>query len=151
MQKFWNKFFFTFLVVVSSLPAFSQNNLLSDIQYIQQVKTNKDSTTHHVRSYIYSDESNPIKKWNPINMALGGVLFVYQNTLSQHFSATCLYHPSCSDFSKKSIQNYGLLKGIFLSADRVMRCNRIAATGIHPLRLRGNKVDDPVTFYKSVK
>jgi hypothetical protein len=35
----------------------------------------------------------------------------------------CVYSPSCSDFSKNCIEEYGFLKGIALSSDRLCRCS----------------------------
>ena len=151
MPGSWNKIICaSFLMLVGS-SLFGQEKLLSDISFLSETHKEKEAQEKSKRAYIYSPEDKLAKKINPINMAFGGLLYVYQNTLSQQFSATCLYQPSCSEFSKKSIHEYGLLKGLFLSADRVSRCNRIAATGIHPLRIENNKVSDPVTFYKSFK
>ena len=151
MRKYWNRAIFISLLLFSFLPCSSQDKLISDISIIEEVTLKQDTVQNIHRSFIYTSEDNLAKKINPVNMVFGGLLYVYQNTLSQQFSATCLYHPSCSDFSKQCIHEYGFLKGMFLSADRVSRCNRIAATGIHPLRIVENKVVDPVSFYKSTK
>jgi len=135
-------------MIFLGLYSYSQNKLESDIQMIEKIRISQIPNQKSTRPFIYSENTPAIKKYNPVNVAFGGLLFFYQNALSPQFSANCLYHPSCSEFSKQSITEYGLLKGIFLSADRVMRCNRIAATGIHPIRIKNNKVADPVTFYQ---
>ena len=150
MQKYWTRILFLCVFLFSFLCSKSQEKLISDVAFINEITAKQKSKTKH-RSFIYSSEDQLTKKINPLNMAFGGLLYIYQNTLSQQFSATCLYHPSCSDFSKQCIHEYGILKGVFLSADRVSRCNRIAATGIHPLRVENNKVQDPVSFYISIK
>jgi putative membrane protein insertion efficiency factor len=126
----------------------AQNSLSDDISLIKQNKIQATEHSKATRPFIYSNETSPVIRYNPVNLVFGGMLFVYQNLLSQQFSATCLYNPSCSEFSKQSIEEYGLLKGLFLSADRLTRCNRIAATGIHPIRVENNKVVDPVEFYR---
>jgi uncharacterized protein len=148
MLKLFSKFIFLFVLLCLGFHSFSQKGLISDFQIIE--KTRIDNLQHKkvIRPFIYSEKTSPLVKFNPVNLAFGGLLFLYQNTLSQQFSATCLYDPSCSEFSKQSIREYGLLKGVFLSTDRVMRCNRIAATGIHPLRIKNNKAADPVDFYQ---
>ncbi|MDZ7776053.1 MAG: membrane protein insertion efficiency factor YidD [Bacteroidales bacterium] len=71
-------------------------------------------------------------KYNPVAVSLGGLLYLYQSILSQQISAECLFHPSCSQFGKNAIREFGLLKGVALTADRITRCNRIAAHDIHP-------------------
>lgn len=148
MQKSLSKYGFLLLLLLSGLNSVSQTGLISDFQIIEKNRIENLSPKKDIRPFIYSEKTSPLVKYNPINLVFGGLLFLYQNTLSQQFSATCLYEPSCSEFSKQSIRKYGLLKGIFLSADRITRCNRIAATGIHPLRVENNKVADPIDFYQ---
>lgn len=36
---------------------------------------------------------------------------------------TCIFYPTCSEYSKEAILKYGSIKGIILSAKRVARCN----------------------------
>ncbi len=149
MQLFHNRLGGLMILILLGFQAFPQEKLLSDIQLIQAIRTEKKDGLTSPRPYLYGKNTPPVQKYNPLNAAFGGFLFLYQNLLSPQFSAHCLYSPSCSEFSKQSIQKYGLLKGILLSSDRVMRCNRMAATGIHPLRIANNKVDDPVDFYQN--
>lgn len=80
--------------------------------------------------FMWMRSSNPIIRYNPVSLAFGAAMFFYQSTLSKQFSATCIYHPTCSNFGIQSIQRFGLIKGLFLTADRIMRCNRIAAVDI---------------------
>jgi len=148
MPKLFVKAAILIFFLFSGFVSVSQSSLISDIQLIGEKRVEVLKQEKKTRPYIYSGKTNPLVKYNPVNAVFGGLLFIYQNALSQQFSANCLYHPSCSDFSKQSVREYGLLKGVFLSADRVMRCNRIAATGIHPLRIENNKVQDPVDFYR---
>lgn len=102
------------------------------------------------REYIFKNEPKKFKNSNPVSLLFGGSLFVYQNYFSQHLSASCLYHPSCSDFGKHAVQEFGLIKGTFLSLDRLSRCNRIAATDLNPADIDKEKhrFNDPVKLYK---
>jgi len=105
------------------------------------------------RPYISKDEALVLKKLNPVNFLFGGALFVYQNILSKQISAGCLYTPGCSEFSKEAIREYGLVKGIILSDDRVHRCNSYAAGDLkkHKRDTITNRYPDPVSRYKSLK
>jgi putative membrane protein insertion efficiency factor len=67
-------------------------------------------------------------KFNPVRYTLGGLMFVYQKTLSPLTNAECPHYPSCSEFARQCIDRYGWFKGIMLAADRLMRCNRLAIT-----------------------
>lgn len=91
------------------------------------------------------------KKWiqyNPVNLTFGGLLFLYQAVISSQISADCPYEISCSNFSKQSILQYGLIKGLAISADRLTRCTKFAAKDLHPLRIsREGKLIDPPSYY----
>lgn len=89
------------------------------------------------RDFVFKNQEKTFKNSNPVSLAFGGSLYLYQNYLSQHFSASCLFKPSCSDFSKEAIEEFGLIKGTMLSLDRLSRCNRIAATDLHE-----NEIDE---------
>ena len=53
----------------------------------------------------------------------------YQRHLSKH---TCLYEPTCSEYTKRSINNKGILVGIFLGIWRILRCNPLSKGGFDP-------------------
>lgn len=80
-------------------------------------------------SYLFAGK-NAFVKYNPLSLVFGGLLFVYQKTISVQIGAACPYEVSCSSFSKACIQKYGLIKGIPLTADRLTRCNRLAMLGM---------------------
>ena len=53
----------------------------------------------------------------------------YQTHLSRH---TCLYEPTCSEYTKRCINNYGCVVGTLLGAWRILRCNPLSKGGIDP-------------------
>ena len=53
----------------------------------------------------------------------------YQKHLSRH---TCLYNPTCSEYTKRCINNLGTLPGILLGMWRILRCNPLSKGGIDP-------------------
>jgi putative membrane protein insertion efficiency factor len=87
-----------------------------------------------IRPYQNLNKSN-WQKFNPVNLTFSGLMFFYQNVLSTQVNAGCIYSPSCSEFGKKCIKEHGLIKGMFLTADRVQRCNRITALGLDLTKL----------------
>lgn len=102
------------------------------------------------RVYIYKGQPKTFKNSNPVSLLYGSSLYVYQNLFSQHLSASCLYHPSCSDFSKQAVSKFGLIKGTLLSFDRLSRCNRIAATDLkgEEINPKIQRIEDPVKKYQ---
>lgn len=102
-------------------------------------------------SFLLSRKKNPILRYNPVSLTFGGLMFVYQKFLSPQISADCPYNPSCSSFSKNSIVRYGFVKGIALSADRLMRCNNFAVKDLSFLDLKDGRIDDNPAYYRLKK
>lgn len=93
---------------------------------------------------------NPLVRYNPVSLSLGTLMFFYQKTISPQFSTKCGYEISCSNFSKRVIQEYGIIKGIALTADRLTRCTPFAAIDLNTVFLNEeNKVIDNPEKYKS--
>jgi len=150
MLKSVNKSLLVVFVIISSINGLAQKSRFEqDIESINRLSSKVQSDQFR-RPYIYHDEPSLIKKINPVNMFFGGALYVYQNVLSKHISADCLFTPSCSEFSKQAIREYGLLKGVLLSVDRVNRCNRIAGQDLkhYDVDEKTNRYPDPLSRYK---
>ena len=58
------------------------------------------------------------------------LLTVYQQHISPLISADCIYNPSCSRFSRESINKHGLILGVLFTADRLTRCSSFCAKDI---------------------
>ncbi|HEY3876496.1 MAG TPA: membrane protein insertion efficiency factor YidD [Candidatus Kapabacteria bacterium] len=58
----------------------------------------------------------------------------YQQVMSpvRHPAGHCQFEPSCSQFAKEAIHQYGPIKGTLLAADRLMRCGTDATTREYP-------------------
>ena len=57
----------------------------------------------------------------------------YQVVLSPLLSGACRYHPSCSAYAIEALQKHGALRGSWLAARRVLRCNPFTAGGYDPV------------------
>jgi len=66
---------------------------------------------------------------------------LYQKTLSPDHgwiswfypNGVCRYYPSCSEYAKESIKEWGVIKGIFIGVARICRCHPWAASGLDPI------------------
>ena len=56
------------------------------------------------------------------------ILF-YQRRISKH---TCMYRPTCSQYTMECINNHGVLIGILLGVWRILRCNPFTKGGYDP-------------------
>src|SRR5438445_2242963 len=84
---------------------------------------------------LQSRHHNVIAQYNPVSLILKGALLGYQKILSQQLARNCPYEISCSNFSKQAIREFGVFKGVFISADRILRCNRIGFEDLSPLSI----------------
>lgn len=70
------------------------------------------------------------------------ILFVYQKTLSPDHgllkvfypNGYCKFYPSCSEYSKQAFLKYGVLKGFYLTLQRLAKCNPWSEPGIQKLQ-----------------
>ena len=67
-----------------------------------------------------------------IKIACMRLIRFYQKRLSKH---TCMFYPTCSEYTMESINNRGVLAGILLGTWRILRC--------HPFQ-KGGKYDPPL-------
>jgi len=58
----------------------------------------------------------------------------YKMVLSPWLGNCCRFHPSCSSYGVDAINEYGPVKGSFLTIWRVLRCNPFSAGGIDQIK-----------------
>ncbi len=106
--------------------------MLTSSYYGQQ----KESIQEHIMTQLFGDFNIPQKqkrpflkpdasiavKLNPLTYLSGGLLYVYQNVISEHIQADCQYHISCSENMKQSIKKRGLFVGILNGLNQLSNC-----------------------------
>ena len=55
---------------------------------------------------------------------------LYQRAISPGLPARCKYHPSCSQYAVGAFREFGILRGLVLSAWRLLRCNPWSHGGV---------------------
>jgi len=64
---------------------------------------------------------------------------LYQAT-PLHTHSWCRFRPTCSEYMKIAIQEYGSLKGIWMGTKRLLRCHPFGKYGFDPVpEKEGNK------------
>ncbi|MBN1371618.1 MAG: membrane protein insertion efficiency factor YidD [Anaerolineaceae bacterium] len=76
----------------------------------------------------------PVTFWNLPRIALLGLIRGYQKFISPGLPPdTCRFYPSCSHYGYQAIYKYGAIKGSFMAAWRVLRCNPFNKGGFDPV------------------
>ena len=57
----------------------------------------------------------------------------YKFFLSPFLGANCRYIPTCSDYAIQAIEQKGMIKGIYVSFKRVLRCHPFGGSGYDPV------------------
>ena len=57
----------------------------------------------------------------------------YQLTISQVLPTACRFEPSCSHYGYEAIDKYGFVKGGWLAARRIARCQPFHPGGYDPV------------------
>jgi putative membrane protein insertion efficiency factor len=68
-----------------------------------------------------------------------GLVWVYQHTLSPAIPAVfgpacaCRFHPTCSHYAAEAVRTHGAVRGVWLSARRLLRCTPLHPGGFDPV------------------
>jgi len=68
-----------------------------------------------------------------------GLVWVYQHTLSPAIPAVfgnacaCRFYPTCSHYAAEAVRTHGAVRGVWLSARRLLRCTPLHPGGLDPV------------------
>ena len=57
----------------------------------------------------------------------------YQREISPLSPPRCRYIPTCSEYALEAVEKYGAVKGSWLAAKRILRCNPFHKGGYDPV------------------
>ncbi|MCK5821510.1 MAG: membrane protein insertion efficiency factor YidD [Bacteroidales bacterium] len=144
-------FLLFFLVLTISLSGQSfQEDFTLVFDKVQEKSHDAHAGHKHLPVFLLSDHPSALVRFNPFTLAFGGLLWGYQTMISPQLSATCIYSPSCSAYSKNLLQEYGILRGVIFTADRISRCNRLALYDYPPWEIdfQIHKVREQIDYYQ---
>ncbi len=57
----------------------------------------------------------------------------YRVAISPWLGGNCRFQPTCSEYAIQALQQYGVLRGSWLAAKRIVRCNPWGGSGYDPV------------------
>jgi uncharacterized protein len=77
----------------------------------------------------------PVTLFNLPRIFLLALIRLYQMTLSHTMPPnSCRFYPTCSHYGYQAIYKHGAIKGSFMAAWRIIRCNPFNPGGYDPVR-----------------
>ena len=64
------------------------------------------------------------------------LLRTYKLLFSPLYAGSCRFQPSCSDYASEAVGRFGVLRGSFLAARRLARCNPFGGHGLDQVPVR---------------
>ncbi|MEJ6951943.1 membrane protein insertion efficiency factor YidD [Natronospora cellulosivora (SeqCode)] len=61
------------------------------------------------------------------------LVITYQKLISPLKGKTCRFYPTCSQYTIQAIEKYGVIKGLYLSIKRIVKCNPYHPGGYDPI------------------
>ncbi len=76
-----------------------------------------------------------------IKNILIGIINIYQR-IPGSFHGYCRHIPTCSQYAKEAIIEYGVIKGCFMATKRILKCNPFGSFGYDPVPKKENKKNE---------
>jgi len=84
---------------------------------------------------------------NELNIVSFLLIKTYQRYISSQDISTCNFRLSCSNFGLKVFDEYGFIKGLLITGDRLIRCNSLSRKYYRIDHVTGLAIDYPISYY----
>jgi putative component of membrane protein insertase Oxa1/YidC/SpoIIIJ protein YidD len=96
---------------------FGQNVRLIDSMILENNFKIPQNGVQSKRDFIARGKTSSV-----INTIAGGMIYFYQNVISEQIQASCSYEISCSQYLKLCIEKYGFIIGTFAGINQFGKC-----------------------------
>lgn len=84
------------------------------------------------------------KPKNELEFLMASGFNIYKTFISSQDNPSCVFYPSCSEYTVRSLQRYGLFMGTLMSFDRLSRCHRLVKPDQYYFNPSKQRFYDPV-------
>lgn len=139
-QSNGKNYIFLIIIIFCFSPALLNARFQEELGFI--INNNPIIQKEKIPAQYFKRETSELKI-----AALGLIRFYQFFISSQHNEKTiCTFTPSCSKFGYKAIKKYGIMHGILMTSDRILRCHGLGSK-FYPIDIKTGKYIDPVYFY----
>jgi hypothetical protein len=68
-----------------------------------------------------------------LKITINGIIRLYQQWIAPAFAPACRFSPSCSQYALEAVERHGVLLGLWLTAQRLLRCHPYHPGGFDPV------------------
>lgn len=98
-----------------------------------------------VRTVHRHKASSSDPETSTVRIVLLGAIDLYRKLASPINGSRCGFYPSCSTFGQQAVSEYGVVRGVMMTADRLTRCNVFKEPGPDYFLLPDGRLFDPVS------
>lgn len=62
------------------------------------------------------------------------LLKLYKTFISPFLPPSCIYSPTCSEYTKEAVEKYGAIRGSWMGFKRICRCHPFSKGGDDPVK-----------------
>ncbi len=90
------------------------------------------------------DRPGEKKHFHGSKFILRGSIRLYQTFISSQDIPGCGFTPSCSRYAMQAMEQYGIVYGLLMCSDRLLRCNGFGHKHYYPIHPQTGRFADPV-------
>lgn len=65
---------------------------------------------------------------------ISGLLWGYKSYISPFLPSACRFEPTCSEYMRLAVLQYGAVRGVWMGVKRLCRCHPFHSGGYDPVR-----------------
>lgn len=92
----------------------------------EKISQDLSAILHGTRILELREQESEDEHLMPFGNAALAFIFLYRRYISSQDISACVFSPTCSEFGMRSINRYGIIRGLLMASDRLQRCHPMA-------------------------